>query len=76
MMSLQVLKFFLFALAAAKEPAVGLHQFTRQDEGIDGSDAVADEVGNEFALAFCFLRHPETTPQGADLLGIVAELST
>ena len=47
----------LFSLPSAKQPAVSLHELAHQEEGIDGGDAIADEVGNELALAIGLLGH-------------------
>jgi hypothetical protein len=41
----------LFTLvASAYKPSIGLHQLTNQKESINGSNAVADEISNEFTL--------------------------
>ena len=41
-------KDFLPAFLLAEEVPVTLHQFTNEQEGINGSDAVANQIGNEF----------------------------
>ena len=43
-------KDFLHAFLLAEEVPVTLHQFTNEQEGINGCDAIADQVSNEFPL--------------------------
>lgn len=51
----------LFLLASDK-PSVVLHQFANQQEGINGCDAVADEVGYQLTLGIGLLGHEKLVP--------------
>ena len=57
----------LFALLASEDVAVCLHELAYQQEAVDGGDAVADQMGYEFALATGFLGNSEVVPKCADL---------
>ena len=57
----------LFALLASEDVAVCLHELAYQQEAVDGGDAVADQMGYEFAFAARLLRGYQIMPKCADL---------
>jgi hypothetical protein len=57
----------LFALLASEDVAVAFHELAYQQETVDGSNAVAYQVGYEFTFAAGLLWGYQIMPKCADL---------
>ena len=59
--------FLLLALLASEDVAVAFHELAHQQETVNGGNAVADQMGYEFAFAAGLLRSNKIVPKCADL---------
>jgi hypothetical protein len=64
-----------FVFLLANQPSVVIDEFLNKQECIDSSNAVGDDVGNEFALGTGFLGKKQLMPEITNLLATLLNLS-
>lgn len=65
---------YLFTFLSSKQETVVAHQLTHQYEGINSGNAVGDQTGNHLALSVGRLWGSKTTPDVADLTGLLLDV--
>lgn len=60
-------------LLPMEERTIAFHEFTRQQESVDGRDTVADEAGHPLAFGALALLYKHRPPQGGELLIVLLQ---